>query len=59
MAMKETFTFRLGNEDRKMLVEVADELGRSKGDAIRFLIRTTARLQKGRPSAVQTGSDAR
>lgn len=49
MPLAETFKFRLDTEDLRQLEEIARRLQRSRGDALRWLIRTAHReMEAGR-----------
>jgi len=39
MTKRDIFTFRIGKDERQMLVELAKKLQRTEGDTLRVLIR--------------------
>ena len=42
MAKSLTFKLRLNQHERKLIKAVADQLGRSQGDTVRFLVKKAA-----------------
>jgi uncharacterized protein YcaQ len=43
MRRKDTFTFRVNETERQVIEQIADKLERSQSDAVRWLIRESAR----------------
>jgi hypothetical protein len=50
MNATETFTLRISRQDREMLSELANIVGRSQSDTIRFVVRQTLKAFQADPS---------
>jgi hypothetical protein len=58
MSRVDTFTFRVNTDERRILAALADKLQRSQSDAVRWLIRKSAReldieIKSAQPRAPQ------
>lgn len=52
-----TFTFKVGKDERRMIATLADRLDRSQSDAVRFVIREAVRaLESDTPTPPATST---